>query len=189
MPFIGRDPHETRTKIVCTIGPASRDPDTLRALIREGMDVARVNFSHGADTEHVETIARVRDAAAAERATVAVLADLQGPKLRIGDLEQPLSLPAGGWLALTARPANGAHAVVSLPHPDLLDSLRVGDRLLFGDGDIDGVVREVRPETVVLQTGTGGTLRARQGVAVPGGLTALRALTEKDRDDARLAVS
>ncbi|MGB2983094.1 MAG: pyruvate kinase [Candidatus Bipolaricaulia bacterium] len=181
--------HETRTKIVCTIGPSSRDPETIRALIREGMDVVRVNFSHGARAEHAETIKRVRCVAEEEVATVAVLADLQGPKLRVGGLTEPIDLKVGDWIALTTKPADGSHHVIPVPHPELIAGARSGGRWLFDDGAIEAIVREARPETVIAEVVVGGSLSSHKGVHVPGGTGRLSALTEKDREDATFSVS
>lgn len=179
---------ETKTKIVCTLGPASRDRETVRALIRGGMDIARVNFSHGTRESHAETIRRVREIAEEEAAVVAVLADLQGPKLRIGRLDEPIDLRPGDWVAFTTLPADGSDHVVPLPHSDVIDASRVGDRLLLDDGSIEVEIREVRPDVLVGRVFVGGRLSSRQGVAAPGGALGVAALTEKDRADARFAV-
>jgi len=181
--------HETRTKIVCTIGPSSRDPDTLRDLIRQGMDVARINFSHGTRDELASMIRTVRDVATELEATVAVLADLQGPKLRIGVLREPLELARGDWLALTCHPADGEHRVIPLPHPELVAGAARGSHWLLDDGAVELVVREVRPDAVIAEVLVGGVLSSCKGVHAPGATATIPALTEKDRADARLAVS
>ena len=181
--------HETRTKIVCTIGPSSRDPETLRDLIRQGMDVARINFSHGTPEELSSMIRTVREVSADLNMTVAVLADLQGPKLRIGALRQPLELAQGDWLALTIHPADGEHRVIPLPHPELITGARRGSNWLLDDGSIEFIIREVHPEAVIGEVLVGGVLRSRKGVHAPGATTRITALTPKDRADAALAVS
>ena len=178
---------ETRTKIVCTIGPASRDVDVLRRLIRQGMDVARVNCSHASPDAHRETIARIREAAAAEHATVAILADLQGPKLRIGRLAAPLDLKAGARITLTAGDSIGAGDIIPLPHPELIAGASVGARLLFDDGEIEATVIEVEEDRLVAEIVVGGRLDSHKGIAAPGGTIAVGALTDKDRSDARFA--
>jgi len=183
------DTRETRTKIVATLGPASSSEAVIRALIRAGMDVARINLSHGTHEQHAQTIRRVRDIAAVERAVVAVLADLQGPKLRLGLLRGTLRLSRGDWLTATTRPADGTHAVVPLPHANAIQSATVGDPVLFGDGEVEAVVREVRPNALVLQTVVGGSLRSRQGISLPGGTAHVDCLTKKDREDARFAAA
>ena len=180
---------ETRTKIVCTIGPASSDETTLRGLIREGMDVVRFNLSHGSRDEHEEAIARVRRVAEAERATLAILIDLQGPKLRIGRLAEPVGVSIGDWIALTSGPADGLHHVLPLPHPELISGAKVGRRWILDDGAVEGIVREVRPKVVLLEIVVGGRLSSHKGIHAPGGTEQVCALTEKDREDAAFAVS
>jgi pyruvate kinase len=180
----------TRTKIVCTLGPATRDPDVIRALIRAGMDVARVNYSHGTMNDREQTIHLVREIAAEERAVVAILADLQGPKLRLGDLVRPLDVSAGDRITLSddAR-ADGSDRTFPLPHPELIESVRPGARLVFGDGEPEAIVREVGPHTAVAEVTAAGQLSSRKGVAAPGVATTLAAFTAKDRDDTRAAVA
>lgn len=181
---------DNRSKIVCTIGPASRSLETLRLLVREGMDVARLNFSHGSHDDHGAVIDRVRQVAREENATIALLADLQGPKLRIGRLGSPLTLATGDWFTLSSdAEADGRGHVVPLPHIELFSSLQVGGRLLFDDGKIEAVVKQVGPRAIVAQMTVGGTLSSHKGIAAPGGTSEVEALTDKDRDDAAYAVS
>ena len=178
---------DTKTKIVCTIGPSSCTPDVLCALIREGMDVARINFSHGTHVEHEEMIKRVRQAAVESHAIVAIMADLQGPKLRIGNLKTPLVLERGDWVSFTNQPADGSHHVLPLPHPEVIVSARVGQRLLLDDGAIELEIREVRPSVIVCGVVVGGRLSSHKGLAVPDGVVAISALTDKDRVDTAFA--
>jgi len=180
---------ETRTKIVCTIGPASRSEGVLRAMIRAGMDVARINFSHGTKEEHGEDIATIRRISGEEEATVAILADLQGPKLRIGELKGPLDLKKGDFISLTDLPADGSDNVIPLPHPGLIGSAKVGDRLLFDDGLIEAVVREARPDAMIAEVVLGGRLTSHKGIAAPSSGGGIEAFTDKDRDDARYAAA
>jgi len=179
-----------RTKIVCTIGPATRAPEILQTLMQAGMNVARVNYSHGTADEHAETIRQIRRVAASERAVVAVLADLQGPKLRLGDLARPFDLAVGERITLTSEAgADGSHSRFPFPHPELIEDARPGGRLVFGDGEPEAVVREVRPHALVAEITAAGRLFSRRGVAAPGIGGSLEALTTKDRDDARSAVA
>ena len=180
---------DTKTKIVCTIGPASCKEDVLRDLIREGMDIARVNFSHGTHAEHEDMIRQIRQATAEANAVVAIMADLQGPKLRIGRLAERLQLSVGDWVSFTDQPADGAHHVLPLPHPEVISGARVGQRLLLDDGAIEMEIREARPDVLVCRVVVGGRLTSHKGVAVPDGVVAISALTDKDRDDAVFAVS
>ncbi len=179
---------ETKTKIVCTLGPASSDREAIRRLIRAGMDVARVNFSHGTHETHAETIQRVREIAAEEKGIVAVIADLQGPKLRIGRLVDSLRLDAGDWVAFTTRPSDGTDHAIPLPHPELIVGACVGDRILLDDGLIEAEIREVRPETLIARIVVGGELSSQKGIAAPSGTSGITALTVKDRADARFAI-
>jgi len=179
---------ETKTKIVCTIGPASSDRETLRRLIRAGMDVARINFSHGSRETNERAIRLVREVAEEEESIVAVMADLQGPKLRIGRLAEPIDLTPGDWVSFTGSYADGTHRVIPLPHPELIAGSSVGDRLLLDDGAVEVEVREVRPEVLIGRIVVGGELSSHKGIAAPGGGLRIDALTEKDREDARFAV-
>ena len=180
---------DTKTKIVCTMGPATQDTAVLRSLIDEGMDVARINFSHGTHAEFVAMIRQIRKAATEANAVVAIMADLQGPKLRIGRLSEPLQLSVGNWMSLTSRPADGSHHVIPLPHPEIIAGARSGQRLLLDDGAIELEIREVRPDVLVCRVLVGGRLMSHKGVAVPEGVVAISAMTQKDREDARFAVS
>ncbi|MFC2083374.1 pyruvate kinase [Candidatus Bipolaricaulota bacterium] len=180
---------DTKTKIVCTIGPSSCEPNTLRSLIGEGMDVARINFSHGMHAAHEDMIQQVRQAALETNTVVAIMADLQGPKLRIGRLASPLSLDVGDWVSLTDLPADGSYHVLPLHHPEIIAGARVTQRLLLDDGIIELEIREVRPNALVCIVVVGGRLTSQKGVAVPDGVVAISALTDKDREDAEFAVS
>jgi pyruvate kinase len=181
---------DTRTKIVCTLGPASRGPDALRDLIRAGMNVARINYSHGTQDEHAGAIADVRRIAEAEGATIAVIADLQGPKLRLGELARPVEVAVGDRITLSADSvADGSGGVFPFPHPQLLYGLRVGSRLLIDDGAIEAVVRKVLSGVADVEVVVGGRLSSHKGVAAPGATQHLEALTDKDRVDAAHAVA
>ncbi|MFC2105219.1 pyruvate kinase [Candidatus Bipolaricaulota bacterium] len=180
---------DTKTKIVCTMGPATQDATVLRSLINEGMDVARINFSHGTYAEHEATIRRIRQVATEANAVIAIMADLQGPKLRIGRLAEPLQLSAGDWVSLTSHPADGSYNVLPLPHPEIIAGAHPGERMLLDDGAIELEIREARPDALVCIVILGGHLTSHKGVAVPDGVVAISALTDKDRADAAFAVS
>jgi pyruvate kinase len=173
-----------RAKIVCTIGPATRDEVTLRALIRAGMDVARLNFSHGDAEEHEAVADRVRVLAAEEGRTVAVMQDLQGPKIRIGGLDaEPLRLRAGGAFTLTARSGVRGPDAVSVTYRKLPAEVRKGDEILLDDGLIRLEVLSVSGRDVRCRVLEGGELRSHKGMNVPGRKLAIPALTAKDRRD------
>ncbi len=185
--------NSTRTKIVCTIGPSSRDEETLRALVDAGMDVARINFSHGTKDEHAENIATIRRIAQEEGMPIAIMADLQGPKLRVGTIDpEPLVLQIGDRLVLTTRPATGKENVVNLPHPDLISDIRVGDPLLLDDGALEFVIEAKGADELVCRVIAGGELLSHKGVAAPRsalcGESHVSSLTPKDRVDAAFAI-
>ena len=127
----------TRTKIVCTLGPACDTDDTIRAMIRAGMTVARINFSHGDHATHAMRIERVRRIAHEENVVLAVLGDLQGPKLRVGNITGgSVVVQAGQEIILTLRDVPGDTHEVSLPHPELVHAVHPGQRLLLDDGQL-----------------------------------------------------
>ena len=178
-----------RTKIVCTLGPATDAPGELDALIEAGMSVARINFSHGAHADHARRIGMVREAAARAGATVAVLADLQGPKFRIGDIAGGKTvLEKGGSLRLTTRTVAGDAQAVTLPHPDVVAALAPGERLLLDDGLLQLRVESKSESELVCRVLVGGVLGSRKGVSVPDSNLTTPSLTEKDREDAGFAV-
>jgi pyruvate kinase len=178
-----------RTKIVCTIGPASDRVETLRAMIRAGMSVARINFSHGDRDTHRRRIAGIRQAAREEGAVVALLGDLQGPKLRIGEVRGgAANLQAGDSIVLTTRSVPGDSTEVNLPHPDLVREVKPGQRLLLDDGQLEFVVEDKTETELRCRVVAGGALGAHKGVSAPGANLSLSALTDKDRADARFAV-
>ncbi|MBU1049065.1 pyruvate kinase [Candidatus Bipolaricaulota bacterium] len=180
---------DTKTKIICTIGPASCSPDVVRSLIDEGMDIARINCSHGTHADHEALIKQVRQIATEANAVVAIMADLQGPKLRVGQLKKPLSLHVGDWVSFTDQKADGSCHVLPFPHPEVIAGARVGQRLLVDDGAIELEIREIRPDTLICIVVVGGVVSSHKGVAVPDGVIAISALTDKDREDTAFAVA
>lgn len=176
-----------RTKLVCTLGPASRDPEVIRGLLQAGMDVARINFSHGDPEAHARTVATVRQIAREEGRTVAILGDLQGPKLRVGELPpEGIALKPGEEVVLS--PAPFAPGRLPVPHPEILADLKEGQRILLDDGQLE--LRVARPgrKQVRCQVVVGGRLTSHKGLNLPGASLRISALTEKDRRDARFAV-
>jgi pyruvate kinase len=178
-----------RTRIVCTLGPASASPAVVRQLVGAGMDVARCNFSHGDADSHRSAVQAVREAACAAGRHVALLQDLQGPKIRTGAFDPPLvRLARGRGVTLTARPVTGSAGLVPVSHHELIDSLQPRDRVLLADGQIELRVREVDGSDAGCVVVRGGLLEARKGVVAPGRPIDLPALTEKDLADLRLGV-
>lgn len=184
------DLNRKHTKVVATIGPASRDPETLRAMIRAGMNVARINFSHGDHKAHGETIDRVRKIAAEEDAVIAILCDIQGPKIRIGKLEkEPIMVSPGDKITLTLDDVIGKKDLVALPHPEFVKDITVGTNLLLDDGNLEFEVIDTTARTVTCEVVIGGPLKSRKGVSAPNAKLTLSAITDKDREDIEFALS
>jgi pyruvate kinase len=171
-----------KTKIVATIGPASESPEMLERLLRAGLNVARLNFSHGDFTEHAARIARIR---AAERATgrrVAIMADLPGPKMRIGKIDpEPIQLRAGETFTLTTEDIVGNAQRVSMSFPRLPQVVKPGHRLFLNDGLVQLVVEHVAGCDVRCTVAVGGELRSKKGLNLPGIELGISAFTDHDR--------
>jgi pyruvate kinase len=179
-----------RTKIVCTLGPATRTAEAIEALIQAGMDVARINFSHGTQQEHAQTIALVRAVAHRLDRSVAVLQDLQGPKIRTGPLAggKPVLLRAGQRFTITTQPGAGTAERVSTTYAALPQDVKPGDTILLSDGAIELRVSAVHGSEVICDVVHGEQLAEHQGINLPGVAISAPALTEKDRDDLAFGV-
>ena len=176
-------------QIVCTIGPASREPETLERLIEAGMSVARINFAHGSPAEHRETIARIRVASRACNQPVAVLGDLAGPKLRLGELEDgPRRLNEGEELVLVCGQAKARGADLPVPDAYLAQEVEAGGPLLIGDGAVELEVLRVNPPEIHARVIVGGEISSGKGVSAPGGVSARPILDDKDQADLELGV-
>lgn len=179
-----------RTKIVATIGPTSRDETTLRQIIRAGLDVARINFSHGDHETHGQTIDAVRRIAAEENRVVAILCDIQGPKIRIGKIaNEPIILKPGDPITLTLDPADGTNNVVQIPHPEFVRDIKAGMQLLLDDGKLEFVVTATTGRALICEVVVPGELTSRKGVTAPTAHLTLSAITEKDRGDVEFAIN
>lgn len=174
-----------KAKIVATIGPASRAPETLRALMQAGMDVVRVNMSHGSHESHAETIRAARAIAAELNHPLAILLDLSGPKIRTGKLRdhQPVMLEAGQQLTITTRELEGDATIVSTSYVHLPNDVNAGDRILLADGLIELRVEYTTKTDVTTRVVNGGWLGENKGINVPGVKLSAPSLTEKDRAD------
>jgi pyruvate kinase len=174
-----------RAKIICTIGPACHDEAAMRDLLRLGMDVGRLNFSHGTHEDHARNIARLRSAAEKENRSICILQDLQGPKIRTGRLDrhEPISLETGSTVVITPRDIAGTPTRISTTFPDLAREVVAGARILLRDGLIELRVRSVRDGDVVCDVLNGGMLGEHQGINLPGTALSIPAMTEKDRKD------
>jgi len=179
-----------RAKIVCTLGPSSTSPEMIDRLVRAGMDVARLNFSHGTPEEHAKRVAAVRRASAHHEKSIAVLADLQGPKIRTGALEhgRPIRLRFGQRFTITTRNIVGTAEGVSTTFRALPESVHKGDRILLHDGEIALRVLSAHGHEVVCQVENGGELDEHQGINLPGVKLKIPSLTPKDRKDLITAV-
>jgi pyruvate kinase len=180
-----------RAKIICTIGPACSTEAVMRDLIRLGMDVARLNFSHGKHEDHAHNIARLRRAAEREGRSLCILQDLQGPKIRTGLLEkhEPVMLQTGSVVTITPQNILGTTTRISTTFPDLARELAPGARVLLSDGLIELRVRGSRGKDVMCDVINGGLLGEQKGINLPGVALSIPALTEKDRHDLEFGLS
>jgi pyruvate kinase len=173
---------EQKTKIVATIGPASESPEMLERLVRAGLNIARLNFSHGDFASHAERIARIRTAQMATGRRVAIMADLPGPKMRVGRIEpEPIQLRAGESFALTSEDIIGTSQRVSMSFGPLPKVVRPGNRLFLNDGLVQLVVERVTGNDVCCKVAVGGELRSRKGLNLPGIDLGISAFTDHDR--------
>jgi pyruvate kinase len=179
-----------RAKIVCTLGPATDAPERTRALIEAGMDVARLNFSHGEHIDHATRFHAVRAAADAAARNVATLADLQGPKIRLGRFaDGPVVWATGERVRITVDDVEGTHDRVSTTYKQLADDVRPGDKLLVDDGNVALVAVAVEDGTdVVCDVSEGGTVSNNKGLSLPGVAVSVPALSEKDIEDLEFAL-
>jgi pyruvate kinase len=176
-----------RTKIVCTIGPATSTEAQIGDLLDAGMNVARINFSHGPHAQHAQNIDHVRQAAAARGLPVAILGVLQGPRIRIGVLPAPRMLETGEDLTL-APEAEAKGGEIPVTYDALADDVHVGDRILVDDGLIELMVLDVHGRRVGCRVVHGGNLRSNKGMNLPGVQVSAPSITEKDRADIAFAV-
>ena len=173
-----------RTKIIATIGPASSSPAIIAKLIRAGMDAARLNFSHGERGDHINRIKLIHREAARSGRHIAIIQDLQGPKLRVGQMHNDaVTLKRGDLVTLTTKKVTGTDSLVSVTYPRLAKDLSVGDMVLFDDGKLE--VRVVRKVVHGLQCKVvrGGALRSHKGINLPGARLSLPSLSKKDKSD------
>ena len=176
-----------RTKIVCTLGPSSATAEVIGSLLDAGMSVARINFSHGTHETHARTIGIVRQLAADRKRPVAILGDLQGPRIRIGELEAPVSVAPGDEVILCEETmCTGTDLPVT--YTDIARDVKAGDRVLIDDGLIELVVLDIKAQRVVTRVLHGGEIRSHKGMNLPGVQVSAPSITDKDRADAQFAV-
>jgi pyruvate kinase len=178
-----------RGKIVCTLGPATASDEVLRALVEAGMDVARLNFSHGAHSDHKTTYDRVRAASNGTGQAVGVLADLQGPKIRLGRFaDGPVHWETGETVRITVEDCPGDHDRVSTTYKQLAADAQPGNRLLVDDGKVALVVEHIDGNDVVCTVIEGGGVSNNKGLSLPGMSVSIPALSEKDIEDLEFAL-
>ena len=188
------------TKIVCTMGPAVDSPEMMRRLLHAGMTVARINFSHGSPDAVRRLVRDLREVSRQEQKQLAVMGDLQGPKIRVGVLpEEGIELRSGEEVLITTEETaessgaagsgsgSGAQVEIPFPHPEIIKSINRGDQLLLDDGNMELEVSEVSTAKLRCRVVTGGILTSHKGVNLPGVDLNISALTEKDKEDAKLA--
>jgi pyruvate kinase len=181
-----------RTKIICTIGPASSSPAVLDRLVAAGMDVARLNFSHGTHAEHAEVIRLIREGEERWKRPIAILQDLQGPKIRLGTFGPNggarVDLEVGQRFTLTPERVAGTAERASVSHPEFLAQLRPGDRIWMDDGMIQLRVEAVEGGEVHCRVVAGGRLSDHKGISLPNVPLPVSCLTDKDREDLRFGI-
>ena len=180
-------------KIVCTIGPASESPELLDRLILSGMNAARLNFSHGSHESHARAIEAIRQAAERHDTPVAIIQDLQGPRIRVGDLpEGPVEVTAGQTVRLvvdrTWQTSGAATLDIPVTYPHLAQDVRPGARILIDDGLIELTVQKISEQAVECRVHIGGTIGPHKGMNLPGTAISATTLTEKDREDLRFGL-
>src|SRR5271157_1641313 len=178
-------PLRRRAKIICTIGPASDTEEMIRELMLRGMDVARLNFSHGSHQDHARVIRRLRQVAGELGRTICILQDLQGPKIRTGRLKDgnSLALQKGQTVTITPKDVMGTAHLISTTYQDLASDIKPGEHILLSDGRIELVVKKISGADVICEVLNGGVLGEHQGINLPGTNVSIPSLTGKDEED------
>ena len=178
-----------RAKIVCTLGPATQTPEAIMALVRAGMDIARLNFSHGTHEDHAAVYAHVRKASDESGRAVGILVDLQGPKIRLGCFAAgPVTLVAGATFTITTEPASGDATLASTTYEALARDVHAGDSLLIDDGNVRLQIVETDGTRVRCTVIEGGTISDHKGINLPGVRVSAPSMSEKDIEDLRFAL-
>lgn len=177
-----------KTKIVATVGPASNSKEMLTALIKEGVDIFRLNFSHGTHEDHLKVIKTVRELNAEMGATVGLLQDLQGPKIRVNEMLPDIVIERGQKLTITTRELIGNDEIVSTSYKSLPKDVKTGDMILVDDGKIELKVLEVKEHDVLTEVIYGGPLKSRKGINLPFTKVSAPSLTEKDLKDLEFGI-
>jgi pyruvate kinase len=178
----------TATRILATLGPSSSDRETILAMINAGASAFRLNFSHGEQVDHSERYATIRELAAETGRPITILADLQGPKLRIGEVKEGTELKKGDTFTFDRKKGKGDAKRVTLPHPEIFDVILPGHRMLVNDGRLQFTVTGVDTDVIETRVDAGGVISDRKGVNVPDVSLDISPLTEKDKNDLAFAL-
>jgi len=179
-----RIPPKRKAKIICTLGPSSNTPDKIKSLALAGMDVARLNFSHGSHNEHKKVIKSIRRISKEISKPITILQDLQGPKIRVQSFKEgSILLVAGDTFTLTTRKIMGDASIVSVSYPSFPRDVKTGDTVLLDDGLIQLKVKRIKENDVKCEVIYGGRLSDHKGLNLPGSILSVNALTRKDKED------
>ncbi len=181
---------KTKTKIIATIGPASNNKEILKKMIRAGVNVVRLNFSHGTYEQHGDVIKMIRSLSREMNQPVGILLDLQGPKVRTGKLKNgaAVALEKNGFFKITSKRVTGSSEIVGTTYKNLPGDVKSGDKILVDDGLIELKVIESTPDTVTCKVRIGGMLKENKGINLPGVQVSAPSLTEKDKKDLRFGI-
>src|SRR5436190_5279602 len=177
-----------RTKIIATLGPACDDKETIQRLLTCGVDVFRLNFSHGKNADRIGLINTIRNIATELGKYVPIMGDIQGPKLRIGDVDGVINLPSGQQFVISTKEVKGSASKVSTPFDKLPTEVQVGQRIMINDGLVELVVTAIDKTDVITRVLHGGPISSRKGMNFPDSELTIPAITEKDREDVAFAV-
>jgi pyruvate kinase len=180
-----------KTKIVATLGPASNSPDMIKQLARAGVNVFRLNFSHGTKSEHAARVEHIRTFARNENICLGILQDLGGPKIRLGQLpDDQIELTTGSQVYMVpSQKAKSSQNVLPVDYPYLLEDVKEGDRILLADGTMELLVEKIIDDAVVAKVLVGGVVRSHKGVNLPSSALRIPAFTERDREDLEFGLS
>ena len=180
---------ERSTKIVATIGTATDDPNIIKKLIKTGVNVFRLNFSHGNQGDHLKRITYIRSAEKEMNANVAILADLQGPKFRVGEVKDESKVIKGSNFVFDKDPEIGNFKRVNLPHNEIFKSLSIGSKILMDDGKLQFKVKDISKDEITTEVVVGGVIKSNKGVNLPDVVINTSPLTSKDFEDLKFILN
>src|SRR2546430_3150290 len=177
-----------RTKITAPLGPACNNEETIQRLLTSGVDVFRLNFSHGEPAERLRIIELIRHLATEHGKYIPIMGDIQGPKLRIGEVDGVIHLQNGATFTITTEPVQGTPSMVSTPFTNLPREVQLGHRIMINDGLVELVVTAIDEKRVITRVLHGGPISSRKGMNFPDTELTIPAITDKDREDVKFAV-